>query len=125
MSPSAQSPANAAVSGVIAAAKSAGGCSGRIKSLAWSSVKCRSYDTISPAHNRRMAIAASCRRSLRTSFDGHGSPVMCSFENRPLPSATQNRPGYMSPIVAAACAITAGLYRPTGEVTTPNVSSVA
>jgi hypothetical protein len=64
--------------------------------------------TVSPAHNLRITATHSSRRSLRSLFTGQRSPVMCSFNASPLPTASQNRSGYISQSVAAACAMIAG-----------------
>ena len=39
---------------------------------------------------------------------GQSLPVMCSLRASPVPSASQNRSGYMAASVAAACAMIAG-----------------
>ena len=41
-------------------------------------------------------------------LSGHRSPVMCSFDASPEPSATHSRPGNSSPSVAIAWAMIAG-----------------
>ena len=98
-----------AVSALTAAPSSGGGRLGRDQSRA----RCTPHvavvpTTSSPASSRRIASSDSSSRALRSSFDGQGSPVMCSFIASPLPSAAQNRPGNISSSVAIACAITAG-----------------
>ena len=45
---------------------------------------------------------------MRTSLRGQTSPVMCSLDASPVPSAVQNRPGYIADSVAIACAMIAG-----------------
>jgi hypothetical protein len=55
-----------------------------------------------------MTSTHSRSRASRTSLRGHPSPVMCSLEFSPLPSATQNRPGNIAPSVPMACATIAG-----------------
>ena len=55
-----------------------------------------------------MTSTHSRRRWLRISFRGHGSPVMCSFDASPVPSATHRRPGNMVLRVAEAWATMAG-----------------
>ena len=69
---------------------------------------CPSCDTRSPARRRRMMSTLSSSRALRSSLDGQGSPVTCSFIASPLPSAAQNRPGNISSSVAIACAMITG-----------------
>jgi hypothetical protein len=55
-----------------------------------------------------MTSTASRSRVSRTSLGGQGSPVMCSLIASPEPRAAQNRPGYISAMVAIAWAATAG-----------------
>ena len=72
-----------------------------------------------------MTSTVSRSRASRSSFAGHGSPVTCSLIASPLPSAAQNRPGYISASVAIVCAAIAGWYRCPGAVTTPSGNRVA
>ena len=58
-----------------------------------------------------MTSTHSRSRCVRTSLRGHPSPVMCSFEASPVPSATQKRSGNIAVRVAAAWATIAGWYR--------------
>ncbi len=55
-----------------------------------------------------MTSTHSRSRAARIAFGGHGSPVMCSFDASPVPSATHSRPGNISHSVAAAWAMIAG-----------------
>ena len=49
---------------------------------------------------------------------GHSIPdTAISFSASPVPTPSITRPGYSSPSVANACAITAGLYRKVGVST--------
>lgn len=50
---------------------------------------------------------------------------MCSLLASPVPSAAQNRPGYIDPSVPIACAMIAGWYRCPGALTTPKDNPVA
>ena len=107
-SPSAHSPAQPAVAALTAAPISFGGCAGSVHSRARSTVTSPSWSTTSPANSARMTSTHSRRRALRVALSGHGSPVMCSLDASPVPSATQKRPGYISASVAAAWAMIAG-----------------
>ena len=108
ISPSAHSPAQPAVSTLTAVASSGGGSAGSVHSFARSTRTSPSWSTTSPANSARMTSTHSRSRALRVSLSGHGAPVMCSFENSPVPSATDSRPGNSSASVAAACATIAG-----------------
>ena len=55
-----------------------------------------------------MTSTHSSSRALRSALEGHRSPVMCSFEASPVPSATQSRRGNIWHSDAAACATIAG-----------------
>jgi len=55
-----------------------------------------------------MTSTHSSNRLVRSSLTGHRSPMTCSFDASPLPSAVQNRPGNMAPRVAIFWATTAG-----------------
>ena len=55
-----------------------------------------------------MTSTHSRSRALRTSLRGQPSPVMCSLLASPVPSAAQNRPGYIAARVPMACAMIAG-----------------
>ena len=106
--PSAQGATQPAVSGVIAAPKRAGGRRRpRIEFASSTRIRPR-WVTVSPAQRARITSTHSLSRALRVALSGQGAPVMCSFRNWPLPTASQNRPGYISASVAAACARTAG-----------------
>ncbi len=91
--PSAQAATERAVSTLTAAPMSSGGWSGRVQSRARSTVTRPSWLTSSPASSARMTSTHSRSRSARTSLRGQPSPVMCSLDASPVPSATQNRPG--------------------------------
>ena len=106
--PSAHSAAHRAVSTLTAGATSSGGVSGSVQIRARSTVTRPSWLTSSPACSARMTSTHSRSRALRTSLRGHGSPVMCSFDASPVPSATQKRPGYIAASVALAWAMIAG-----------------
>ena len=108
ISPSAHSPAQRAVSTLTAVASSGGGSAGSVHSFARSTRTRPSWSTTSPANSARMTSTHSRRRALRTRLSGHGAPVMCSLENSPVPSATDNRRGNSSASVAAAWATIAG-----------------
>jgi hypothetical protein len=66
------------------------------------------WSTTSPANSARITSTHSSSRALRSALAGQRSPVMCSFEASPLPSATQSRPGNIWQSEAAACATIAG-----------------
>jgi hypothetical protein len=85
-----------------------GGRSGRVHSFASSTVTRPWCVTVSPAHSARMTSTHSPRRFRRSALSGHGSPVIRSFIASPVPSATQNRSGYIEASVAAAWATIAG-----------------
>ena len=106
--PSAQPPTQPAVSTLTAAPISFGVVSGRVHTLARSTVTRPSWLTSSPASSARMISTHSRSRALRSSLRGHRSPVMCSLEFSPLPSAAQNRPSYIAPRVPIAWAMIAG-----------------
>jgi hypothetical protein len=106
--PSAHSPANPAVCALTAVASNGGGSAGRVHSLARSTVTSPWWLTTSPANSARITSTHSRSRAVRTALAGHGSPVMCSLENSPVPSAIDSRPGNSSASVAAACAMIAG-----------------
>jgi hypothetical protein len=55
-----------------------------------------------------MMSTHSRRRAARTSLRGQRSPVMCSLLASPVPSAAQNRSGYISVSVEIAWAMIAG-----------------
>ena len=55
---------------------------------------------------------------------GQPSPVMCSLDASPEPSAIHSRSGNISVSDAAAWAMIAGWYRCPGALTTPNGSWV-
>ena len=93
---------------LTAAPISGGGVSGRVHSLARSTVTSPSWLTSSPANSARITSTHSPRRWLRISLRGQSCPVMCSLDASPVPSAAQNRPGYIVASVAAACAMIAG-----------------
>ncbi len=98
----------AAVSGLSAAPKSRGGCAGRVQSRARSTRTRPSVLTSSPRRRARITPTHSSRRALRSGFGGQRSPVMCSLDASPVPSATVSRPGNSSPRVATAWATMAG-----------------
>ena len=106
--PSAQSAPSRAVATLTAGAMSGGWISGSVQICARSTVTRPSWLTSSPASSARMTSTHSRRRASRTSLRGQPSPVMCSFEASPVPSATQNRPGNIAPSVAIAWATIAG-----------------
>ena len=106
--PSAHSPAQPAVSTLTAVASNGGGSAGSVHSLARSTRTSPSWSTTSPANSARITSTHSRNRALRVCLPGHGSPVMCSLENSPVPSATDSRPGNSSHSVAAAWATIAG-----------------
>ena len=108
ISPSAQPPAQPAVSTLTAVASSGGGSAGSVHSRARSTVTRPSWSTTSPANSARITSTHSSRRASRTFLSGQRAPVMCSLENSPVPSATCNRPGNISVSVAAAWAMIAG-----------------
>lgn len=118
--PSAQEPAQRAVSALTAAAYTGGGTAGRVHSRARSTSTNPRWLTHSPAKSARITSTDSRSRALRSDLVGHRWPVMCSLTAWPLPSASQNRPGNISASVAAACATIAGWYRCPGALTTPN-----
>src|SRR5436853_329892 len=62
-----------------------------------------------------MMSTHSRSRALRRSLRGHGAPVMCSLLASPVPSAAQNRPGYMAARVPMAWATIAGGYADTRD----------
>ena len=64
-----------------------------------------------------MTSTASSSISRRTSASGQWSPRMCSLSASPLPTPSAKRPSCMTPLVAAAWAITAGWMRTVGHVT--------
>ena len=106
--PSAHSPTQPAVSTLTAGPISGGDSRGNVCSFARSTFTSPSWETVSPAKSARMMSTHSRRRALRVALSGHGSPVMCSFDASPVPSATHSRPGNISPRVAAAWATIAG-----------------
>ena len=55
-----------------------------------------------------MISTHSRSRALRCSLRGQRSPVMCSLEFSPVPSATQKRPSYIALRLATAWAMIAG-----------------
>ena len=107
-SPSAHSPHQRAVDSETAAPTSAGGSAGSVHSFARSTRTSPSWSTTSPASSARMTSTHSRSRAARTRLAGHGSPVMCSLEASPVPSATHSRPGAISVRVAIAWATIAG-----------------
>ena len=64
--------------------------------------------TSSPSSSARITATHSSSRRVRVSLSGQASPVMCSLDASPLPSATQKRPGNITPRVAIFWASTAG-----------------
>ncbi len=106
--PSAHSPTQRAVSTLIAGPTSGGGCRGSVCSFARSTRTSPSCETVSPANSARITSTHSRRRAVRVALSGHGSPVMCSLDASPVPSATHSRPGNISHRVAAAWATIAG-----------------
>ena len=111
MSPSPQAATRAALSMETAGATRSGTGSARSHTLARSTRTRPSRLTSSPASNERITSTHSSSRRVRVSLSGQASPVMCSLEASPLPRATQNRPGNITPRVAIFCATTAGWYR--------------
>ncbi len=109
--PSAHPPIQRAVSILTAAPISSGGSSGSVQSLARSTLISPSRLTVSPAKSARMTSTHSRSLRLRTGFGGQRSPVMCSLDASPVPSAIQKRPGNIWQSVAAAWAMIAGWYR--------------
>ena len=107
-SPSAHSPAQRAVSTLTAAPISGGGCGGSVHSRARSTRTSPSCETSSPANSARITSTHSRSRALRSALSGQASPVMCSLDASPVPSATHSRPGNISHSVAAAWATIAG-----------------
>ncbi len=55
-----------------------------------------------------MTSTHSSSRASRWALFGHRSPVMCSFDASPLPSAAQNLPGNICASVAIDWATMAG-----------------
>ena len=55
-----------------------------------------------------MMSTHSRSRSVRSAFGGQPSPVMCSLDASPVPSAIHSRSGNISHSVAAAWAMIAG-----------------
>ena len=106
--PSAHSATQLAVCGVIAGPMSLGVISGRVHTLARSTVTRPSWVTSSPASSARMMSMHSRSRRLRRSLRIHSPPVTCSLEFSPVPSAAQKRPSYMAPKVAMAWAMITG-----------------
>ena len=107
-SPSAHSPPQRAVGSLTAAHSSGGGVSGSVHSRARSTVTSPSCETSSPANSARITSTHSRSRAVRTAFGGQRSPVMCSLEASPVPSAIHSRSGNISLSDAAAWAMIAG-----------------
>ena len=82
---------------LTAAPISIGAWSGRVQIRARSTVTSPSWLTSSPASSRADDVDALAQPGVRTSLRGHPSPVMCSLEASPVPSATQKRPGTSPP----------------------------
>ena len=106
--PSAHPPAQRAVSTLMAGPNSGGGSAGSVQSFARSTRTRPSWSTTSPANSARMTSTHSISRAVRSAFEGHRAPVMCSFEASPVPSATHRRPGNIWHSEAAAWAMIAG-----------------
>ena len=106
--PSDQPASQRAVGSLTAAPTSGGGSAGSVHSRARSTCTSPWCVTSSPANSARMTSTHSRRRALRVALSGQRSPVMCSLEASPLPSAIHSRRGNISQIVAAACAMIAG-----------------
>ena len=86
--------------------------SGRVHSLARSTVTRPSWVTSSPASRARMIADALTQPGVADRpCAATALPVMCSLEASPLPSATHSRPSNIVANVAMAWATIAGWYR--------------
>ena len=75
---------------------STGGSAGSVHRRARSTWMRPWWVTSSPANSARMTSTHSSRRALRSGFGGQRSPVTCSLDASPVPSAAHSRRGNIS-----------------------------